>query len=217
MKITFNYGTMNSGKTTMLLGMYHNYCVAGKKPVLVKLSDATREKNIESRMGIKANGFLLSTDLDIDAFTHVFYDKIILVAIRQKSPILIDECQFLKAEQVEKICELAIKFDVEIIAFGLLTNFKGELFEGSKKWIEDATHIREIKTICSFCGKYKSNRNLMCDENDKPIFDLKGEIYPNAKYHAVCEKCYLKLIDKYSEKKWWKYWKGYVKNHPDML
>ena len=208
---------MNSGKTTMLLGMYHNYCVAGKKPVLVKLSNATREKNIESRMGVKADGFLLSTNLDIDDFTRTFYDKIILDAIHQKSPILIDECQFLKAEQVEKICELAIKFDVEIIAFGLLTNFKGELFEGSKKWIEDATHIREIKTICSFCGKYKSNRNLMCDENDKPIFDLKGEIYPNAKYHAVCEKCYLKLIDKYSEKKWWKYWKGYVKNHPDML
>lgn len=199
MKITFYYGTMNSGKTTMLLGMYHNYCVAGKKPVLVKLSNATREKDIESRMGIKAEGFLLSTDIDIHNFTHTFYNEIILNAIRQKSPVLIDECQFLKTEQVEKICELAIKFDVEIIAFGLLTNFKGELFEGSKKWVENATHIREIKTICSFCGRYKSNRNLMCDENNKPIFDLKGEIYPNAKYHAICEQCYLKLVDKYKE------------------
>lgn len=199
MKITFNYGTMNSGKTTMLLGMYHNYCIAGKKPVLVKLSNATREKNIESRMGITAKGFLLSTNLDIDNFAHTFYDEILLRAIHLDSPILIDECQFLKAEQVEKICKLAIKFNVEIIAFGLLVNFKGELFEGSKKWIEDATHIREIKTICSFCGKFKSNRNLMCDENDKPIFDLQGEIYPNAKYHAICEKCYLELVDKYGK------------------
>lgn len=199
MKITFNYGTMNSGKTTMLLGMRHNYCIAGKKPVLVKLSNATREKSIKSRTGLKAEGVLLPTDLNIKAFAHTFYDEILLRAIHLDSPILIDECQFLKAEQVEKICELAIKFDVEIIAFGLLVNFKGELFEGSKKWIEDATHIREIKTICSFCGNYKSNRNLMCDENDKPIFDLKGEIYPNAKYYAICEKCYLELVDKYGK------------------
>lgn len=192
---------MNSGKTTMLLGMYHNYCVAGKKPVLVKLSNATREKDIESRMGIKAEGFLLPTDVGMDYFTRIFYNEIILKAIKHNSPILIDECQFLKTEQVEKICELAIKFNVEVIAFGLLTNFKGELFEGSKKWIEDATHIREIKTICSFCGKYKSNRNLMCDKNDKPIFDLKGEIYPSAKYHAICEKCYLKLVNESKEEK----------------
>jgi len=190
---------MNSGKTALLLGMYHNYCVAGKKPVLVKLSNATREKDIESRTGLKAEGFLLPTDPDINAFTRIFYDEIIVRAIKQDSPILIDEAQFLKTEQVEKICKLAIKFNIEIIAFGLLTNFKGELFEGSKKWIEDATHIREIKTICSFCGEYKSNRNLMCDENDKPIFDLKGEIYPNAKYYAICEKCYLELFDKYKE------------------
>lgn len=201
MKITFNYGTMNSGKTTILLGMYHNYCVAGKKPVLVKLSSATREKNIKSRMGVEAEGFLLSTDLDMEAFTRIFYDKIILNAIHQKSPIIIDEAQFLNSEQVEKICKLAIKFNVEIIAFGLLTNFKGELFEGSKRWIEDATHIREIKTICSFCGRYKSNRNLMCDENDNPIFDLKGEIYPNAKYYSICEKCYLELFNKYGKEK----------------
>jgi len=190
---------MNSGKTALLLGMYHNYCVAGKRPVLIKLSNATREKNIESRTGLKAEGFLLPTDVNINAFTRIFYDEIIVRAIKQDSPILIDEAQFLKTEQVEKICKLAIKFNIEIIAFGLLTNFKGELFEGSKKWIEDATHIREIKTICSFCGEYKSNRNLMCDENDKPIFDLKGEIYPNAKYYAICEKCYLELFDKYKE------------------
>ena len=63
MKITFYYGTMNSGKTALLLGMYHNYCVAGKRPVLIKLSNATREKDIKSRMGITAKGFLLSTNL----------------------------------------------------------------------------------------------------------------------------------------------------------
>lgn len=200
MKITFYYGTMNSGKTALLLGMYHNYCVAGKRPVLIKLSNATREKNIESRTGLKAEGFLLPTDVDVNAFTRIFYDEIIVRAIKQDSPILIDEAQFLKTEQVEKICELAINSDVEVIAFGLLTNFKGKLFEGSKKWIEDSTHIREIKTICSRCGKYKSNRNLLCDKNDKPIFDLKGDIYPRAKYHAICEKCYLQLFNKYGKK-----------------
>lgn len=200
MKITFNYGTMNSGKTALLLGMYHNYCLAGKRPVLIKLSNATREKNIESRTGLKAEGFLLQTDVDINAFTRIFYDEIIVRAIKQDSPILIDEAQFLKTEQVEKICELAINFNVEVIAFGLLTNFKGKLFEGSKKWVENSTHIREIKTICSRCGRYKSNRNLLCDKNDKPVFDLKGDMYPNAKYHAVCEKCYLELFEKYGKK-----------------
>lgn len=191
---------MNSGKTALLLGMYHNYCLAGKRPVLVKLSNATREKNIESRTGLKAEGFLLQIDVDINAFTRIFYDEIIVRAIKQDSPILIDEAQFLKTEQVEKICELAINFNVEVIAFGLLTNFKGKLFEGSKKWVENSTHIREIKTICSRCGRYKSNRNLLCDKNDKPVFDLKGDMYPNAKYHAVCEKCYLELFEKYGKK-----------------
>lgn len=190
---------MNSGKTALLLGMYHNYCLAGKRPVLVKLSNATREKSIKSRTGLKAEGVLLPTDLNIKAFAHTFYDEILLRAIHLDSPILIDEAQFLNSEQVEEICKLAINFDVEIIAFGLLVNFKGELFEGSKKWIEDATHIREIKTICSFCGRYKSNRNLMCDKDDKPIFDLQGDMYPNARYHAICERCYLKLVDKYGK------------------
>lgn len=191
MKITFNYGTMNSGKSMTILSMYHNYVAAGKVPELIKPDNATRDDNdkIESRIGLSEKCTVLPINL-----SSVFKKKFSCVLINAEiteSPIIIDEGQFFTKDAVKYMCTIAVKNNIELLVFGLLTDFKGKLFNGTKAWLEESTHIREIKTICSVCGKYKANHNVMLNAYGKPVIELKGNVYPSAKYIAVCEKCFL--------------------------
>lgn len=196
MKITYNYGTMNSGKSMTILSMYHNYKEAGKDPVLIKPQNATRDTSdkIESRIGLGEKCEVLPVNLT-QTFSFDFF-ALLSKANTSKSPIIIDEGQFFSRKAVKFMCKNAVKYNTELMVFGLLTDFKGNMFNGTKAWLEETTHIRETKTICSNCGKYKANHNVMVDSSGDPIEDLDGNVYPNAKYVAVCEKCYLNNLRK---------------------
>lgn len=196
MKITYNYGTMNSGKSMTILSMYHNYVLAGKRPILIKPDNASRdgENKIISRVGLEAKCITLPIALVTDLKSQFYI--CVMRAKETKSPIIIDEGQFFTTQAVNYMCYLAVLQNVELLVFGLLTDFKGKMFFGSKAWLENATHIRETKTICSICGKYKANHNMMIDKHNHPIFELEGSVYPKAKYIAVCERCYLNNLRK---------------------
>lgn len=184
-KIYFRFGAMNCGKTTALLQVAHNYEEKGMKIVLIKPSiDKKGNKSIVSRLGIKREvDILLNSKEQIK-------DVLKLDGI---SCILVDEVQFMTKEQIKELWIIAKLKDIPIICYGLKTNFKGELFEGTKALIEVADVLEELITICK-CGKRaKFNARL---ENGKYVRNGKEVAIDGieATYEPLCGKCYIEKV-----------------------
>ena len=103
--------------------------------------------------------------------------------------ILVDEAQFLTAQQVTDLATIVDSQDVPVICFGLKTDFQGKLFEGSKALFEMADKLEEIKTVCQWCG-HKATMNLRTCEG-KPVYDGDQVQIGDHEYLSVCRYHYL--------------------------
>lgn len=169
-KIFFKFGSMNSGKSLLLLAAVHNYESQGKEVILLKPSLDTRSKTgrIESRIGLSHECIDISQDDDL--FTVI--NELIYEKETPPAAILLDEAQFLKKEQVKQLVESTLIHKIPILCYGLKNSFvESELFEGSAALLYYADKIEEIKTVCK-CG-HKANFNLRI-LNGIPIYS--GEI-----------------------------------------
>tara|TARA_B100000953_G_scaffold224291_1_gene185881 strand:+ start:1392 stop:1973 length:582 start_codon:yes stop_codon:yes gene_type:complete len=180
-KLYFNYSSMNAGKSTALLQANHNYHERGMKTKMFTYSGDNRfEKNkIVSRIGISAdsNAFSETTDL----FQNLIEDK----EQKKIKCVLIDEAQFLKKEQVAQLGRIVDELDIAVLAFGIRTDFQGELFEGSKYLLAWADNLKEIKTVC-WCGR-KATMVVRLDSEGKILSEGQQlEIGGNEKYVPLC-------------------------------
>ncbi len=142
--IYFKYGSMNSGKSLELLKVAYNYEENGIIPLILKPKIDTRAKNkVVSRTGISKSA------LEIEDNIEILKELI----TKDKKVVLVDEAQFLAPEVIEEIVGLAYENGISsLMFFGLKVDFRGKLFEGSKKIIEMADKIEESTSIC-WCGK----------------------------------------------------------------
>lgn len=180
-KLYFRHGTVGSAKTLNLLAVAHNYRQQGKEILLIKpaLDDRFGKKFIKSRAGLEKSADILAneeTDL-----SHYDYEGI--------DCILVDEAQFITPRLIDQLREITQEKNIPVICYGLRTDFKRNLFEGSKRLFELADTIEEIKTTCAFCNK-KAIFNLK-HSNGKavttgPSVDLGAE----EKYFPACSNCY---------------------------
>ena len=180
-KLYFNYSSMNAGKSTALLQANHNYHERGMKTKMFTYSGDNRfEKNkIVSRIGISAdsNAFSETTNL----FQNLIEDK----EQKKIKCVLIDEAQFLKKEQVAQLGRIVDELDIAVLAFGIRTDFQGELFEGSKYLLAWADNLKEIKTVC-WCGR-KATMVVRLDSEGKILSEgQQFEIGGNEKYVPLC-------------------------------
>lgn len=183
-KLFFKYGTMKSGKSTHLLMTKHNYTSQNKRVLVYTSSKDTRwgTEKVVSRIGI--NSFALSvTD-------NIFYN---IKDENEKNPIacvLVDEAQFLSAEQIVAFCAVVDTLEIPVICYGLKNDFRNALFEGSKTLLELADEIELIKTVCEHpdCGK-KATMNLRLVDG-KPIYKGAQFQLGDEDYVPVCRKHY---------------------------
>lgn len=173
---------MNSSKSANLLMIKHNYEEQGFCVLLLKpaLDDREKKSVIKSRIGLESPCIMVTADESIHTILHENNADI----------IMIDEAQFLTERQVDELYEIA--FEKNVLCFGLLTDFRQKLFEGSKRLLELAESLQEIKTVCK-CGR-RATINARFDANGNLI--LQGEqidIGGNEKYKAICKYCYEKL------------------------
>lgn len=186
-KLYFRHGTVGSAKTLNLLAVAHNYRNQGKKVLLMKPDLDTRfgRERIKSRAGLETPADLLIEN--IDSMKGIDYSGI--------SCVLVDEAQFLPAAVIEELRRITIDFGIPVICYGLRTDFKSNLFEGSKRLMELADSIEEVKATCHYCER-KSIMNLKhvngVATNEGPTVDLGAE----EKYFPTCYKCYKKEIGK---------------------
>ncbi|MGE3920486.1 MAG: thymidine kinase [Gammaproteobacteria bacterium] len=183
-KLYFYYSTMNAGKSTLLLQSSYNYIERGMDTILITPAVDTRYGlgKIQSRIGLNANATPVDTDVDL---FELVKDK--LSQSTKIKCVLVDESQFLTRDQVSQLADIPDHFNIPVLAYGLRTDFQGELFEGSHYLMAWADELIEIKTICH-CGR-KATMVLRIDEFDNPIrTGSQIEIGGNNRYVATCRK-----------------------------
>ncbi|MGY6518663.1 MAG: thymidine kinase [Lysobacteraceae bacterium] len=144
-KLYFYYSAMNAGKTTVLLQSAHNYRERGMRTLILtpRLDDRAGVGVVASRIGLRAEG--VAFDRDADLFDRVRRD---VDGHGHLHCVLVDEAQFLSRAQVWALGEVVDRLGVPVLAYGLRTDFRGELFEGSQYLLAWADSLQEIKTIC---------------------------------------------------------------------
>ena len=191
-KLYFRYGAMNSGKSTALLQAAYNYEERGQHVLLAKPSiDSKGEASILSRLGVAR---LVDFTIDADEDVYALFER-----ERRKhrervgddvSCLLIDEVQFLSEGQVDDLLRIAIQEDVPVLAYGIRTDFQTVAFPGSRRLLEIAHSLEELKTICR-CGR-KAIFNART-QNGRFIFDGDQVAIDGAdvSYESLCGACYL--------------------------
>ncbi len=188
-KLYFRYGAMNSGKTTALIQVAHNYRERGMNTLIVKPKiDSKGDNHIVSRLDIERKVDIMARHED-----NLFN---IMEQLQKKKNdihcILVDEAQFLTKEQVNQLFQTAVILNIPVICYGLRTDFLLQGFEGSKELLLLAHSIEELKTICKCGRKAVANGRKI---NGTFVFHgdqvaIEGEA--NVIYESLCAQCYYK-------------------------
>jgi len=187
-KLHFFYSTMNAGKSTSLLQSNHNYKENGLDTMIFLPNETSKlsKGQIVSRIGLKAKAVIANKDFN---FINFIKDN----KSENLSCILIDEAQFLTKDQVRQLGQVADRLNYPVMCYGIRTDFRGELFEGSAELLALADNLIELKTICSLCSR-KATMVVRKDDSGKVVTEgSKVVVGGNDIYMPVCRKHYRKL------------------------
>jgi thymidine kinase len=180
-KLYFRHGTMGSAKSLNLLAVAHNYRAQGKRVVVLKprLDDRFGQGDVASRAGLRQPADqLLDADTVLDPKVFEGVDC-----------ILVDEAQFLSPSVVEQLRTLTRTHDVPVICYGLRTDFRTRLFDGSRRLMELADAIEEVKVTCQFCNR-KAIFNMRFANGVPTLEGPQVELGAEDRYYPVCFRCW---------------------------
>lgn len=187
-KLYFKYGVMGAAKTAMALITKYRYESTRMRCILVKPDAENRdgERIIKSRIGLSSQCILMS---ELESTVNDMIDVII-----------VDEAQFLTEKEVDYLSDIVDNMNIPVICYGLKTDFRTKMFEGSKRLFEIADELEEVKTVCS-CGK-RAIINARIDEDGKVVtegnvIELGGDL----KYKSLCRKHYKYMLKNTWQKK----------------
>lgn len=200
-KLYFYYSTMNAGKSTVLLQSSYNYRERGMQTLLFTPIIDTRHQQglVHSRIGLSEQASIFNPTDDLY--------QIVREANIEYACVLIDEAQFLTRAQVYQLTEITDQMSIPVLAYGLRTDFKGELFEGSQYLLAWSDELIEIKTICH-CGR-KATMILRMNEQGEAVSEgAQVLIGGNNLYVSTCRK-HFKRKEPHSKNK--------LSKHPEGL
>ena len=148
-ELQFFTGTMDSGKSTLALQTNHNHAARGRVGRIFTTQDRAGESKVSSRLGLTVDAIEVQPDFDfwryvVDSLTHggrIDY-------------VICDEAQFYAPAQIDQLARVADELQIDVFAFGILTDFRTQLFPASARLVElaDRMHVLHVETLC-WCGK----------------------------------------------------------------
>ncbi len=185
-KLYFRYGTVGSAKTLNLLAVAHNYRQQGKKIVLMKpeLDIRFGKGRIKSRAGLE-----MEADVLISAAT-----RLLEMQWEGISCILVDEAQFLSGNTIEELRKITLQKEIPVICYGLRTDFRTRLFEGSLRLMEVADSIEEVKSTCHYCNR-KATANIKHVDGVATLEGPTVHLGAEERYYPACFKCYHQQLE----------------------
>ena len=188
-KVHFFYSTMNAGKSTALLQSAHNYHETGNETILfIPREDADKNSGlIKSRIGLSASAVIINSELKIYEYVKKELSQ------RSVDAILVDEAQFLKKHHVLQMCKVCDELEIPVMCYGIRTDFRGELFQGSMSLLAYADTLIELKTICEHPGCARKATMIARFVDGKLVTEGKKVVIGGDKYKVYCRKHYRKL------------------------
>ena len=185
-KLYFRYGAMNSGKSTALIQVAHNYEERGQRVLIAKPATDTKSPAVLSRIGV-------GRDVDVVvAPGDPLRERVLAGRVPPVDCVLVDEAQFLSPHQVDDLFRLAVEDGVPVIAYGLRSDFRTRGFPGSIRLMELAHSIEELKTICR-CGR----KAILNARTVDGAFTQAGDqvaIEGDVGYESMCGHCYIEEL-----------------------
>lgn len=185
-KLYFRYGAMNSGKSTALIQVAHNYEERGQRVLIAKPATDTKSPAVLSRIGV-------GRDVDVVvAPDDPLRERVLAGRVPPVDCVLVDEAQFLSPPQVDDLFRLAVEDGVPVIAYGLRSDFRTRGFPGSIRLMELAHSIEELKTICR-CGR----KAILNARTVDGAFTQAGDqvaIEGDVGYESMCGHCYIEEL-----------------------
>ena len=178
-KLSFYYGVMGAGKSEELIKIYHNYERINRHVEVFNFSMDERFANEEFSVSSRNGASVPASKFDNDtSFINEFKAK------NNPDVIMVDEGQFLTMGQVIELATLVDLYNIDVLVFGLRTDFKGNLFNGSKSLFEVSDKLIELKTLCAFCGKKAILNARFVD--GKQVYDGEQVQIGDEEYLGVC-------------------------------
>jgi len=148
-ELQFFTGTMDSGKSTLALQTTHNHAARGRAGRIFSSNDRAGTATLSSRLGLQHDAFEVTPDFD--------FWKYVVDALTRGARIdylICDEAQFYTPVQVEQLARVVDELQVDVFAFGILTDFRTVMFPGSARLVElaDRMHVLQVEALC-WCGK----------------------------------------------------------------
>jgi thymidine kinase len=191
-ELHFFTGTMDSGKSTLALQTNHNHAARGRVGRIFTAHDRAGEATISSRLGLTHDALEVSEDFS--------FWRYVVDALTQGGRIdylICDEAQFYTRDQIEQLAKLVDELQVDVFAFGILTDFRSELFPGSARLVElaDRTHVLQVEALC-WCGKRATHNartedGVMVVEGDVIVVgdvDDKDHAPTHVSYEVLCRQ-----------------------------
>ncbi len=194
-KLYFYYAAMNAGKSTTLLQADFNYRERGMKTMVytAAVHDRSGYGVIDSRIGLRAEAGTYGPETPLREEVESEIKR------RQVDCVLIDEAQFLTRAQVLDLAAICDELNIPVLAYGLRTDFQGNLFEGSGALLALADTLVELKAICE-CGR-KATMNLRVDEDGRAVrAGAQTEIGGNDRYIALCRRHFMERLREAEER-----------------
>ncbi|MDX3899606.1 MAG: thymidine kinase [Sphingobium sp.] len=190
-KLYFYYSSMNAGKSTNLLQSSFNYRERGMETMIwtAGIDDRYRACHVTSRIGLEAAAHGFERDTEIEAAVAARH------ATTPIACVMVDEAQFLTRAQVLQLGRVCDRMNIPVLCYGLRTDFRGELFEGSAALLGLADTLSEIKTVCD-CGR-KATMNLRIDDSGRALVEGdQTQIGGNERYIALCRRHFMERYER---------------------
>ncbi|NYG57874.1 thymidine kinase [Nocardioides daedukensis] len=169
-ELHFFTGTMDSGKSTLALQTNHNHAARGRIGRIFTTHDRAGEATLSSRLGLTHAALEVSTDFD---FWRYVVDT--LTQGGRIDYLICDEGQFYTSEQVDQLAKIVDELQIDVFAFGILTDFRSQLFPGSARFVElaDRMNVLQVEALC-WCGKRathnaRTENGAMVTEGDQVV------------------------------------------------
>jgi thymidine kinase len=180
-KLKFKYGTMRSGKSVHALQINHAYKNVGQFGLLFTAGDHSGKEQITSRIGLSQPA--IESD---ESFDFYLYVQGYVSGSAWVDYIIVDEAQFLTPKQVDELAEIVDEYGINVHAFGIKVDFKGQLFDGVKRLFEVSDECSEIETksLC-WCGK-KAIHNVRVNALDGELILEGSQVQKGDNYETLC-------------------------------
>jgi thymidine kinase len=189
-ELQFFTGTMDSGKSTLALQTNHNHAARGRVGRIFTAHDRAGEATISSRLGLIHEALEVDEDF---SFWHYVVDS--LTQGGRIDYLICDEAQFYTRDQIEQLAKVVDELQIDVFAFGILTDFRSELFPGSARLVElaDRTHVLQVEALC-WCGKRAThnartaNGEMVTEGDVIVVGDVEGGEPAEVGYEVLCRQ-----------------------------